>query len=1474
MALVVANRWHTFAPAEVHQEELPSLEDCIGATRKRNEPLYNVLATTLRTATGGVKKVLAPFVDSFDARVRGVKIAAWDRPFALRAEYEALYGEPATDENVWPLTRVIGRLLTYANIYNELRRTGRDPRAFFNPPPDVIVERPTQTYESVSTPPTDPRLGPVFATGLDPRNNYGVYKRELGTHMRWVLLAPLQEKMRCCHEHVGQTEGCWISLDPRQPVGEPVPYALLDVDHWDDLVTTSKLADKIDFKTEARIGTAFKDAEFYLQLHDDIRQLLRRVDRPLRDAFVRYVKRLDAAASPAIALPPPLDPCQHDLLPGDKDLLIQLLQTYFIFNEVHGFTAPVNWIEYINVNVFRVYSAARVWTNEKRNVIMVGGKKITLLHLSEVSTGAEIDELLSVLRAKAYNAAFVAVIEKPYRPLAVAYTTEVRPVLVQVEEIRTMQANLKEAIDYEQLFVTDAADMKAALVQFQIQTSTSVRAHNSDRTFDVETPAWKTAAVFKKYDGVVNAAKKINVTVKRNELLITELQQWINAHTNMTPTKKATWLPLYDELSDDVEEVHLAISSTNSSKVSLNPLLKYDDTERIAATTVSNALQKAIDDNNMQLKTLQESITQTITVMNTVASAPSKYTPAMRTTVLTNMGIITQGTNLHVTATKQTPLNVTNKANAIKTYESAIKAIDAGVRVREKNVLDAALAQLNSWAFPTSESYTIKMDALSRWLSDPALTSVSLLPNVLVGIRTDLYSPIRENYDAFLQAKALAPDADTNPQKVDATELYRDTLDEIEAFWLSDLRGYLRAIINNTPIPVDWLSVQKAKVAAFLKRLVQYSSVFETPAQQAARLAREDRNILLKEDAVRNELAQTIVWLSNGFAVGVGAPSNVPLQHLAEYVATHAGIVAPINSASTKAGFFPLYRRLDEKATFFYSGDESGKPFPVNSLWVEGAQLDEIFTTYRLLVEYLIHAQSRDTVRVPMLNAFLAQVNQFRNFVKEQPDTMQMVDAAGVTVVTNTTRKMPVLENGASAFNGGTLEWKDNSCWIDSGMTTLFTIPETTWSQYLFQQKVNVYQRAVQLTFPNGSVVTLPLACEPKEITLIHDGILEDIQSIQSDTPEKGICKSRSNWRRFGACLLQSMDATKNAKSYDSPATFFESFIGLYGRKLGIQFVDKVPKDSRDSKINVTSAHKETNVYVLQVMDFAKGVLASDKDLMPEFAEYVVDESSNGFQLAAMISGSNDHFVSYIKDLVTDKWVYINNGSIQSLPSLPAGTHAWRSAFRPSCYVYYRDAEVARIRANAASKKKATPQPQQSTRAWILQDALAQQVLTESDVSSNAVAVYLNSIAGVTYDATLGATVGLRNARGEVVTRWTLDSTQGPDAGTLVLDRELWESPSRRAAFLYMQQLVANPVGDAQQFEENLRQAMVAAHFASKPFALDPTLKNDLGLDEYPMDPAARAIVEEYVAFTKTAEAQYAPYRAERARITKLRIRK
>lgn len=124
--------------------------------------------------------------------------------------------------------------------------------------------------------PQDDVLPQFSPLDFDPKNRYGLLEDK--------------ETWACCGEKLGDSDGCWIRMDERDPEGVVLPYRL-----WTDAKekprgkqTKAQLEKWI--LQEIRPGSAFQRKKYYTRLHEEIKG---RVERLAFDVAAYYLGEVD-----------------------------------------------------------------------------------------------------------------------------------------------------------------------------------------------------------------------------------------------------------------------------------------------------------------------------------------------------------------------------------------------------------------------------------------------------------------------------------------------------------------------------------------------------------------------------------------------------------------------------------------------------------------------------------------------------------------------------------------------------------------------------------------------------------------------------------------------------------------------------------------------------------------------------------------------------------------------------------------------------------------------------------------------------------------------------------------------------------------------------------------------------------------------------------------------------------------------------
>lgn len=397
----VVQRWHTLPPDPIWKpppQEPIVLEKLVDA----NDIFYRKIQN-IGLDTAFIRSILSNF-DGFMSKVlNACREPLWDSEHVIREDFKAVY----PDEPVPRAIRVVmARLMSLGEIKHRIRMADMDPDVFLKPTVEQAVwgtdcnGNPNYYKFDMNAithhigirpsagslrykPPRRPGESIVAGTGLDPVHLSGI-QVEMDSPSRKESWGAVSQRMACCAEHVGQSEGCWISLVPGQMWGMPIPYVLVTKDHWEDLSKDVKLPDFIP-----QVGTAFKDADLYGGWHAQIQENWEILAPEITAVYLAYVNRLDDQV--ADGKPLSFDP--FDLIP-DKyiSLVVATVKLLFLYNEVYCMDSVMpSERDFVNSEWFKVHSMPQYWTEETRGGLKLSDKiRLKNLNGTRMATAVEL----------------------------------------------------------------------------------------------------------------------------------------------------------------------------------------------------------------------------------------------------------------------------------------------------------------------------------------------------------------------------------------------------------------------------------------------------------------------------------------------------------------------------------------------------------------------------------------------------------------------------------------------------------------------------------------------------------------------------------------------------------------------------------------------------------------------------------------------------------------------------------------------------------------------------------------------------------------------------------------------------------------------------------------------------------------------------------------------------------------------------
>lgn len=1257
MALVVVNRWHTYVPdAPKELPKLPTFEKCLRG--RKHEPLYLVLTDLLENSniSDDERMVLNAVYQSFDRDVIRVGIKAWDQPYVIKELYQYTY--PQTPLN--DFGKMIARLVSYSDIRSAIiGKQGAEeglPDSFFN---------------RATRPITGPTLKPISLVAKttvrnnqlikhkgpqgDPTNSWGSFDPEIdeGNHMQWNILFPYttQLKMRCCHEYVGQTEGCWMCLDPNQPLGTPLPYKVFTGDYWNELVAgdTSNLS-VIQFREDFQVGTAFKDIHFYSNLHIDIQKLLPQAANALVNGYTRYITRLESLDLNDDEDRPYLDPFEVDLTSAEHAVLVSLLDLVSQYNQVHNDTIPGKWgtwSEYINKELFKTNSVLRVWNAGNRNVIIINGKTITLLGMSSVSDTATIDSLS--LELNTLNDPTIVMIRNklvgPYRNTAQTYLNILKPVLDEVIQIQDIQGTNQ----YELAFYNDVQQLRQNLIAFQRQVNLGLRTRlKGNALFDVQTIVQVPLPLT-----LVPEANRIGgntKTVRINSLVIKVIDY---AKLHDAPPGTATGQPITN-LNNAILKYQQFTTNLDDSNISNDMKERFNAQENALIAAERAKYQTVLD---IIEKEKQLRINTGNAYVNDLDRKQQALTLIVKSTFGNEYANVTKEINAQTKSKRDGFTSVTDGvlqgwnatiANAKASFDQVVQDQVNAVNVRIQQLRDDAIAYINKM---TEYQNATSMADIDIWIKGfkaevSSKEIVDLLPKASENVIRSYIVPFEMIHDGVNANPTSGP-----------LQKYLDywSLEINQRFWYTQVKQYLLELAQGLP-PTPLAFDQTLAGLAVIAR------AFETADQRNARLAlvaREKNRLFKQYDA----------WIKNG-----AEPGTVSEQALAELVAD-----------KSETPPFPIYKSFQNDEIIMLNAQYI---FDKDALYVEGYDTKQLLKAYNAYATYLAYKAAGQDGSKERKIAIAA-------FKKIPPIPLQPVAANWIAdpsdyITVQPRQPPPAINSNGSMFSFTAPGWVGQSCWLDSSMISLFSIPQASWTRKLFDVD-KIYQKQLQITFTDGSTKTIKTIekCDANDARNVHQALLEDIENLQRPTTsDKQECRVRLTLSKAGGNCLKFVPIAGQSESPDIVYELFDTF--YRNINLGIEFVKQ-----NGSLIRPNLVGANVNAYVIDVSRNEGNVSTFNV------------QSTGDFKLGAIVTFYSGHYTTFIYDFASKRWAYFNVapggntvGWVNDLAKstlvngLPQGIFDWSgitdagtfNGYRPAFFVFFRNSEIQVLLNNFPSK--------------------------------------------------------------------------------------------------------------------------------------------------------------------------------------------
>jgi hypothetical protein len=410
--LQVEKQWHTWPQKPLVPEKVYTGRDLSNLIPvEKEEPFYKLLQEQIQIRAGflntdelaWLQHLRGQFDSYMTIVLKQTHYQLWDTEQALRREYRSMYTNPPDIEQskTMDIFTIMARLLYYNELIREIihLREGPETRSSLNL--DLFIQPPPKVKAIWGT----DRFGDPFyhwhgaggsslveyneneegRVGLDPVRRWGYYLDVFGKtpYETYNNGLPARDyRMACCNESVDFSKGCWMSFDPNQEAGKPVKYQLLiQKDYWGLLAENKTSPSQLDFSKDYQIGTAWKNANTYRQLHNQIQNLWQddtQTGEPgcatlLKGLYAEYITLLDKAVQEKKYLP--LNPTEVLLSSKDKAKVLNkfkdLVHLLYEYNEIHGDQGIiVDYMHEIDEKLFKVNTIGPVWISKLRSGIM------------------------------------------------------------------------------------------------------------------------------------------------------------------------------------------------------------------------------------------------------------------------------------------------------------------------------------------------------------------------------------------------------------------------------------------------------------------------------------------------------------------------------------------------------------------------------------------------------------------------------------------------------------------------------------------------------------------------------------------------------------------------------------------------------------------------------------------------------------------------------------------------------------------------------------------------------------------------------------------------------------------------------------------------------------------------------------------------------------------------------------------------
>lgn len=1217
---------------------------------------------------------------------------------------------------------------------------------------------------------------------IDPAHNWGVF---IDQTRSYSSDAPIRVLMACCGEHVGATEGCWIALkdDDKAVEGVIKPYDVyVDVFDtiWTDTSNNSPLPSAAAIAESFRVGTAFQDVDKYEALHQRIKKALQKAAPVIRTAYEGYQTKLQTTLDTldeAGDAKRDTNPFESILTKEEQEVIllpIRLKREYNAIQCVDTRSEPPTLQDYVNERVFKVQDMLREFTFEKMGGIEVTLKdetttRIKMLKTQELESVEVLNALINIINAipkgpkREYFKSIRSACRQIIRKLEMLNNPDE---IERAERIRTLLEKYEETGQNEILVPPEYLDIWTYLVyqenqrqrvgllikEQQSNINTSLRSLKSDeplswRMVNTRLPKLKSLLFATSGEGkILEDMFEENMDVAIISLRISKFKSTNVPDINNVKEAPEFIKDIYRELVTFYKWSDLkkpAIVFSKFKKVNdLSPVLDAKKESKVGWRKLS-----------LQLQDVRRFVEQIAAELEFINSLPSSER-SKQIVVSKRYGNIVNGL-------EETRYNIIEELLQIqKAFQKVIKEQEAKYVKKQEALKTEAL---NTLALLPS---VLKIpDA-----PDKVKEEVKKILGAVQGLNVyDEWVQKGFNYDGRVQELLKQLPVDNN---VFTPTLAHPTVDALKAAYLAKWTGAegLLGAANALAAALAYLlqNLEDNNAAKEVNDILNGAenqaaealNLIESPEARQLRLEQERRAKEKIDNQIKKDVAYAkplLDWLKNPVLQTSGAVLGIlsTLQNNYRFEKKAKNVwerEEKLREGAVLNDFIEISDAFGAVKDFFRPSRVPGNPaalpsalsndaslnLPSNTteqvfseLYVEGYNTQWLINVYRLYTDYLIKEMYvNDEERDRLKKILLLTVAELPPF-PEQPRSIRVVPNPNDTFdVSDVKIPVPPMIPGTSIFTFTTQDWIANSCWLDSAIVSLFSVPQTTWVKSLFEMD-RVMNKGIELQFNDASknkiVPNTQNKCASKDIIDLHSSLLEDILFLQqASTTQNYTCKVRTRLSSAKGCLKR---APLREGEQESPATFYDSFVALYGpERLGLEFVIQ-DWETYGNTIRVRNPLGTTKAYVVDVSAYmqedAKKELAVFKDLNVE---------ENNFKLAAIVvkSGSvgSGHFTTFLYDFASKRWAFFNIGTndkqigwvdnlrkdtdVYGVPretllidnvGLPVGIFNFEgiksrgvfNGYKPAFFVFIRQDEIEQILVNLAASNvsmiKVTPTP-------------------------------------------------------------------------------------------------------------------------------------------------------------------------------------